>query len=460
MMVVAGLGLGAFGAAHAQSAEEYLELWEARDFDALRPLIESGKKAGKTEAWYLDGRLAMLDYDFARATKSYTEYKRLAKKKPLADFFMETGGDDYADQLQEAKQQFDRFQDIAVIDAVKVNRTDFFKHLRLPLSAGRVVTGEEAGLSDGEYCGPVYIAESGNLMLCSRFEGMEDTAIGEVNILTDGSRSEFKAAEGLGDHPAYPFLSADGTTLYFSAEGPNSMGGTDIFIATRDPQTGEYRAPVNAGMPFNSAADDYMMAIDEENGVGWWATDARMLPDDEIMLYVYVLPEGRKNFNGTTEEKIERAQLTDYRQTWVDSAEEDSEDSDESDNPEESDNTSKAESPAEKAKRYEALAREIRQIQPGQKPRKQECRIPIGGGRYIYSADDVKTAEQKRLVQQYIVAQKEYEAAEKKLDGLRRAYAKKPGGQFANEIKQLEQSVPQQRKKCEFILSQLYKMLK
>lgn len=446
--------------AQAQSPEEYLELWETRNLDALIPLVEKGKKLGSTEAWYIDGHLAMLEYDFARAAKSYAEFNRLSKKNPLDDSFMAAPAD-YTAEIKEARQQFDRFQEIAVIDAIKVPRIDFYKQMRLPLSAGRITDYADAGLDYNECWGPVYISEGGDLLMYSSFTDSDELAIGEVNILADGSKSEFKEAEGLGDNPAYPFLSADGTTLYFSSTGPNSMGGRDIFITTRDPQTGEYRAPVNAGMPFNSAADDYMMAIDEENGVGWWATDARFLPDDEIMLYVYVLPEGRKNFTGTAEEKKERGLLADYRVTWQsdeDAAEEDVNEND-GDKDAEVDDENLTETYEQRAARYERLAADIRKIEPGQKPRRHECRIPLPGLKYIYSADDVKTREQKHIVEQYIKAEKQQQDLEQRLDAQRRKYAKTPSAALANEIKNLEQECIEGDRKLEMILSSLYRMM-
>jgi outer membrane protein OmpA-like peptidoglycan-associated protein/tetratricopeptide (TPR) repeat protein len=51
-------------------------------------------------------------------------------------------------------------------------------------------------------------------------------------------------------------FSAGGDTLWFSSEGHNSMGGFDIFYATRNQLTGAWNPPLNAGYPLNSSWDD------------------------------------------------------------------------------------------------------------------------------------------------------------------------------------------------------------
>lgn len=63
-----------------------------------------------------------------------------------------------------------------------------------------------------------------------------------------------------------PFLTPDGSTLYFSSEGHNSMGGYDVFSCTRQPN-GTWSAPVNLGAPINNGGDD-IFYTPLENGSG------------------------------------------------------------------------------------------------------------------------------------------------------------------------------------------------
>ena len=426
------------------------------------------RQRGVSEASLFLGRLAMLDFNFGEAQRLFGEYanaQRKAKRQLDPDLAY-----DQADAAEGARQ-FERMQDIVVIDAVNVPRQDFFKHLRLPLSAGRVVDIEELSLpADGRERGrAAYVSESGDLMMWTEMNDSTGMlSLVEATRLMDGSLSAPQyAPDWLGQEGDVinPFLSADGTTLYFAANGDNSVGGYDIFLATRDPQTGEYLQPVNAGIPFNSAADEYVMAIDEENGVGWWATDRHYLTDGKVTLYVYILPEERRTLNADDEEKRLRARLDDIRLTWVppavagtdDDEEEDDDDSDGSDAS--SDHPAESEDPAVLARRYNALAAEIRKIQPGQKPRRHDCTIPIGQGRYIYSAEEVSTPEQRQIVQDYIAAEKRCRDDEKRLSEMRRDYARQSSRALSGEISALEEGVEKQRKQITELLSNLYRLL-
>ncbi|MBD5419194.1 MAG: hypothetical protein HDR48_04065 [Bacteroides sp.] len=428
--------------------------------DSRDHFVEARKKGVADAALYL-GRLSMADYDFPSAKKHYTDYRTLKKKSANAN-------EELADEesyLSEAVTLFERVRELAVIDAVAVDKSGFFKHLRLPISAGRVVSVSELPLrQDGKERGEAaYISESGDLMMWSE----EDEESGMMHImeatkLTDGTLSDpIPSSDILGREgdAINPFLTADGTTLYYATNGEGSMGGFDIFIATRDPQTGEYLQPVNAGIPFNSYGDDYLLAIDEENGVGWWATDRHYLGDDKVTLYVFMLPDARKNIEASDEEKRKRSKLDDIRVTWQPLDKDSDEDSDEDEEDNQQEAGESKPTAEELAAEYRAKAAEIRQIQPGQRPRKHECNIPIKGGKMIYSADDVSTSEQKMIVERCIELEKEYKASEKELDKLRREYAANPSQTLGQRILQMESRVQKEYASLTQMHSQLYRAL-
>ncbi|HLO57832.1 MAG TPA: OmpA family protein [Bacteroidales bacterium] len=52
-----------------------------------------------------------------------------------------------------------------------------------------------------------------------------------------------------------PFVSSDGSKLYFSSQGHYNMGGYDVFVSSKDTH-GKWLSPVNIGYPLNTTDDD------------------------------------------------------------------------------------------------------------------------------------------------------------------------------------------------------------
>ncbi|MDE6782749.1 MAG: hypothetical protein K2J17_03395, partial [Paramuribaculum sp.] len=128
--------------------------------------------------------------------------------------------------------------------------------------------------------------------------------------LVDGS---LEPAEDLGEelnigrYVCYPYLMPDGITLYFAADGDASLGGLDIFMSRSNGS--DFLQPQNLGMPYNSPYDDYMMAIDEATGYGFWVTDRNQIPDS-VTLYMFRVNDLRRNYPAEEAELIDHARIT------------------------------------------------------------------------------------------------------------------------------------------------------
>ena len=116
----------------------------------------------------------------------------------------------------------------------------------------------------------------------------------------------------------FPFLMPDATTLFFSAKGHNSIGGFDIYTTRLDVDNGGFYIPDNYGLPYNSTANDYFLAIDERNNLGWLVSD-RYQPEDKVCIYIFVPNKNRvklaqEGFDNNTIKKL--AQLNNIQDTW------------------------------------------------------------------------------------------------------------------------------------------------
>lgn len=65
-----------------------------------------------------------------------------------------------------------------------------------------------------------------------------------------------------------PFLAVDDKTLYFASNGPNSMGGFDIFLSVLDDE-GNWSDPINLGYPMNTADDDLYYSTTADGRTGY-----------------------------------------------------------------------------------------------------------------------------------------------------------------------------------------------
>ncbi|CAA6828883.1 MAG: Outer membrane lipoprotein omp16 precursor [uncultured Aureispira sp.] len=72
---------------------------------------------------------------------------------------------------------------------------------------------------------------------------------------------------------ASPFLAKDGRTLYFSSDGPSSMGGYDIYKTFFKDSTRTWQKAENLGVPINSAAHDKDFFLDEGGLKAYFCSD-------------------------------------------------------------------------------------------------------------------------------------------------------------------------------------------
>lgn len=191
------------------------------------------------------------------------------------------------------RNMLERVEQITIVDSFAVDTAQFFKHYRLAADAGRI---------DGTASMTSFTPPSAN----ERFFTVADTAgrlsIMHAGVLDDGSDDIAEVVDlqmAPSSNTAYPFMLTDGTTFYFAndAGDADALGGYDIYMTRRDAATGQFLQPVNMGMPYNSPANDYMLALDDVTGLGWWATD-RNAEDGTLTIYVFERGDGtRRNYD-------------------------------------------------------------------------------------------------------------------------------------------------------------------
>lgn len=69
-----------------------------------------------------------------------------------------------------------------------------------------------------------------------------------------------------------PFLHPDGTTLYFSSKGHNTMGDYDVFKTIINPESFSFSAPENLGFPINTVHSDIFFVLNANGTHGYYSS--------------------------------------------------------------------------------------------------------------------------------------------------------------------------------------------
>jgi len=80
----------------------------------------------------------------------------------------------------------------------------------------------------------------------------------------------------------FPNLFYDGTTLYFSSKGHNSIGGYDYFKSTWNPEKNIWSKAENLGYPINTTRDNICISFTEDQSnayVSMWRKDSKGFQD-------------------------------------------------------------------------------------------------------------------------------------------------------------------------------------
>lgn len=188
-----------------------------------------------------------------------------------------------------------RIEDIAIIDSQQVDKDAFLRCYRLTEDAGRLNNDGQGVAYTNQRGDQKIVVKGSGLWRCDKL----------IDKWEQPQQLPLDTMEGMG----YPFLMPDGVTLYFAAKGEKSIGGYDIFMTQYNSSQDSYVNPENIGFPFNSPWNDYMLAIDENEGVGYWCTDRRQ-PQGKVMVYCFVPNAETKLVSAGEDSIIGRASLT------------------------------------------------------------------------------------------------------------------------------------------------------
>ena len=389
-----------------KKAERYLKVAdERRLIDAPRYLAEA----------------AFEQYEFSKATDLLDRYeegidnanKKKARKAPKITKSPEA--DELRRRTMLGQAMLDRVEKIVVIDSMAVDRDEFFKFYHLSPESG-TLNSTDVMPEDYEIAEPseVYMPQSGEFRIWSAPDKDENYVLMGATRLIDGTWDTphpLGNALDAGGDSNYPFMMPDGVTLYYANNGPESIGGYDIFISRKD-ENG-FLQPQNIGMPYNSTYDDYLLAIDEVNGVGWWATDRNRL-GDKITIYRFIPSDLRVNYPVDTPGLAAHARIDSFRSSWPADAD------------------------------YTEMLLRIDSAEYVSGKSHPDFYFALPGNRIITTWDELRTPAARNAMEDYLDACRRLDRNLKELDSMRMRYA---GGDraVAGRITSMEQEVERER---------------
>lgn len=257
-------------------------------------------------------------YRFEDAVNTFEEYiaELTKRRRPTAE----------AEKLLEKSKANLRMlkgvEEVCFIDSFVVDKKDFLKAYKISPESGKLFMYDTYFKNSNGKGGTVYETELGNKIYYSELQKDSTLNILSRNKMMDewGKGNMLPGSINESMNANYPYVLADGITIYYAADGPASMGNYDIFVTRYNMNTDTYLAPENVGMPFNSPYNDYMYVIDEFNNLGWFASD-RYQPEDKVCIYVFIPASSKQVYNYENMDKgklIKLAQLHSIKDTWTD----------------------------------------------------------------------------------------------------------------------------------------------
>lgn len=389
-------------------------------------------KAAATEPEVSPVQQALDVYDFKKAEELLTkEIETLKKKKKPTE-----QAEALLHSAQTGRAKLHATERIVIIDSLVCPKEQALKAILLSKESGRIDTyastyhttdASGATIYENELANKRYLAvKKANKSLC--------LAVSD-KIGNEWSKPEpLKGLDNNDTSQNYPFLLSDGITLYYAATGPESFGGFDIFVTRADGEDGEFLTPENIGYPFNSSSNDYLMAIDEMNQLGWFVSDRRQ-PKDKVCVYTFIYNDTRKVYGDETSEERLRAlaRIHSIRDSWA---------------------------MADKGELQAAQQRlaDVRAGKSGSKVEKHEFNFVIDDNRtYIYLTD-FQSPEARTKMQRWMELNKNNQTDAVMLDRLRENYISAKEDQrkqLAQTIQRLETIHYAQLRECEALAKEI-----
>lgn len=274
--------------------------------EGIRRLKFSQLKLHNIDSYFYLGRAYQMQYEFEQAITSFDRFMRTAKNENMI-----AQASQWRTECQNSIPLASKIFNVRVIDKYRVTPDSLLFVYNPSKEVGAVTRNSTFFESDIDPNGVLYRTERGDAIYFSTTDTNDKEQLYKMEKLLDGW-SEMTLLNGLTSesNSKMPVMMTDGSTLYFASDRPGGMGGYDIYRTTYDLDTRTFSEPVNLGVPFNSAFDDFLFVGDEFRKKAWFASN-RETSADSLMVYEILWDESViRSFAQNTEEIRQIARLS------------------------------------------------------------------------------------------------------------------------------------------------------
>ena len=275
-----------------------------KDFSKAENHLLKAKNQGITLSYYYLGRVCFLQYKFDDAINYYKAFLAKSNTKDLKELTSKK----HLPASLLGQDIISRTEDIEILDKVVVDRKDFFLEYKFNKEVGSFIKdASKIGEDSTSQNSSIFITERGDRTFFAVNENGNTNLYSKNKLLNQwADKTSLGETINSDQDEVFPFLMSDGIVFYFSSNGHNSLGGLDIFITRYNTANNSYLPPQQLGMPFNSPNDDILLAIDEYNKIGWFASD-RDCKEGKIAIYTFVPNEYVKLLDNSNTEMLIKA---------------------------------------------------------------------------------------------------------------------------------------------------------
>jgi hypothetical protein len=227
--------------------------------------------------FYYLGKAYHLNYRFSSALNAYNTFKLKALKTDLDKFPV----DRQLDMCRNGMELLKNISDLTVMEKKELKLTDYFRAYDLSSLGLKMLVKPDDFKTDLDKKkneeSVVVLNPTKNEIYFSSYGSNDKNGkdIYKVKRMDNGDWTNPIRLDATINSPYdedYPFLSADGTTLYFCSKGHNSMGGYDVFKSMYNPASGTWGTPENMDFAINTPDDDILYVADEVNKIAYFSS--------------------------------------------------------------------------------------------------------------------------------------------------------------------------------------------